>query len=135
MNLKFWEQKDERRKTLIIPTPAEVDHEFKRHLVEPVLRSATALIVSSGLVWRWQHYTGKSVLVRWSTDDRKFIRFLSIDDFMEFLAQHFKVIDTNRTEWLGPCRGVADRILAMVLTHPDLVLASWELERRRKAAA
>ena len=106
-----WQQeREDARPVLTIPVHDEVDHQHKQDKVQPVLARAAKLIASSGKVWRWDRYDGAAKLVRWS-EDKHFVNF-SIDEFRELLGRWWRVLDTNGSEWAGPSRAVADRIMA-----------------------
>jgi hypothetical protein len=123
---------DDGRKTLVIPTHELINNRYHQHEVVPVLKTCADTIVNSGKVWRWNRYTGERMLVRWHDD--KFIGG-SIDDWREWLGQQWQIMDTAGMQWAGPSRPVMARLLEVILDHPGLPLASFELqdEMRRKA--
>jgi hypothetical protein len=124
--------RDDDRKTLVIPTHELINNSYHQHEVVPVLQKCADMIVASKLVWRWNRYTGERKLVRWH--DKHFI-FDDVDGWRTFLGQEWRIMDTSGFEWGGPSRPVMARLLEAILDHPDLPLASFQLqdEMQRKA--
>jgi hypothetical protein len=124
--------RNDNRKTLVIPTQELIHDQYHQPEVNDVLNQCAELIVKSGTVFRWNRYTGERKLVRWH--DNHFIGG-SIDDWREWVGQEWRIADTGGYEWAGPSRAVMARLLEAILDHPDLPLASFQLqdEMQRKA--
>jgi hypothetical protein len=114
------------KETMVIPVHETVDNQYQWHAVQPILGKCADQIVGSGLVWKWCRLTGRHVLVRLS-EERTFLGF-DIQDWCEFLGQHWTIIDGAGMEWAGPSHCVGDRIMQAVLRHPKLPIASWALQ-------
>lgn len=119
------------KKVLTIPVHSEVDHEAKQTKVQPILARAAQTLVASGLLYRWTKYTGLARLSLWNDRERMF-QFLGLDDFICWLGQHYRIIDSDGVEWAGPSPVVGDRLYAAVLNHPDIQLASFGLQEERR---
>lgn len=117
---------------LTVPLHELINNRYQQGVVVPVLQKAADTIVSSGLVWRWNRYTGEKRLVRWH--DNHFIGD-SIDGWREWLGERWQIIDTNGYEWLGPSRSVCARLVEAVLDHPKLPLASFQLQDQMQRRA
>jgi hypothetical protein len=121
--------RNDNRKTLVIPTQELIHDQYHQPEVNEVLKQCAELIVKSGKVFRWNRYTGERKLVRWY--DNQFVG-ASIDDWREWVGQKWRIVDTGGYEWAGPSRAVMARLLEAILDHPDLPLASFQLQAEMK---
>ena len=116
--------------TMVIPVHETVDNQYEWHKVQPVLGKCADQIVASKLVWKWCRFTGRHFLVRLS-EDRTFVGF-DIQDWCEWLGQHWQIVDVAGMEWAGPSHCVGDRIMQAVLRHPNLPVASWAVQLEKQ---
>jgi hypothetical protein len=119
------------RKLLIVPLHDSVD----QPQMVPVLALAAAQLATSGKLWKWITTDGTAKLVSWDSQQQLFIRG-TVEDWAIYLGQHFTVKDTNNIEYAGPSVLVTDRLIAVVLAHPETPIASWaeQLKRKREVA-
>ena len=123
---------DDTRDQLLLPVHDELDLERLQSKVQPILTTAAQQIATSGKVYRWIRYDKSERLCLWNEEDKMF-QFLLLADFIEWIAKHYQIFDSNGQQWLGPSKPVADRLYAAVLRQPALPVASWKLQDEIRA--
>jgi hypothetical protein len=99
--------------------------------MQPVIAAAADQLVKSGLLWKWVRYDGSLRLCQWDSAQKLFLRG-TLEDWVRFIAEHWRTFDTNNVEYLCPSLVVTDRLISAVLAHPDLPVASWALQLQMK---
>ena len=102
--------------------------------MQPVIAAAADQIVRSCLLWKWVRYDGSLRLCQWDSKQQLFLRG-TLEDWVAFIAEHWRTFDTNHVEYLCPSPVVTDRLISAVLAHPDLSVASWALQLQKKREA
>jgi hypothetical protein len=118
------------RKPLVVPQHESVD----KPQMSPVLALAAAQLATSGKLWKWISTNGSAKLTAWDVQQKLFIRG-STEDWCYYIGQNFRVRDTNNVEYAGPSPLVCDRLIALVLAHPETPIASWALQLAMKREA
>lgn len=118
------------RQTRTVPVHEKVDKEES----QAVLATAAEQIAGSGLVWRWPCHDGTAKLVHWDAEQRVFLRG-SLHDWQTFFGTRWVVKDTRHQEYRGPSPAVTDRLLQAVIAHPELPVASWDLQLAKQREA
>ena len=119
------------RATLIVP----IHDLINKPESQPILAKAADQIANSHLVWKWHCYDGKDKLCSWDAKQQVFLRG-TLEDWCVFIGRNWVIKDPTNREYLGPSVVVCDRLVSVVLQHPDTPEASWSLQlaMKRKAA-
>jgi hypothetical protein len=120
------------RQILIVPLHGRINQQQGDTPV--VLARAAEQLARSGLLWKWIGIDGKPRLVYWDSKQKIFIRG-TLDDWVYYFGDHWRVRDTNNVEYRGPSPVVTDRLIAAVLSHPELPTACFALQLQRKREA
>lgn len=124
-------QRAPEKQFLTVPIHEEVDNQYKETKIQAVLTAAAAQVAGSGLLWAWARYDGSTKLCRWDSEQKVFLQG-SLNDWILFLGQHWRIRDTTGKEYLSPSPAVADRLIQKILKDPTLPVANWALELQRK---
>jgi hypothetical protein len=121
------------KERMIIPSLRDLSSSRHSAKVEKQCREAAKLLAGHLYIWR-KPFPEKSTVKIWNTESLSFVG-MNIEDFQNFLIEHFVLVTDDNRQWL------LDRNIAAMIWNScteeasPLLEASWQEERNRKRKA